>query len=65
MKKAKIFNLILLGPVAQYVVLLEEVDGTRLVPIWVGPAEGNAIALGLEGRKNAKAHDPRPYEKHI
>lgn len=55
MKKAKIFNLILLGPVAQYVVLLEEVDGTRLVPIWVGPAEGNAIALGLEGEKT-----PRP-----
>lgn len=31
-----------------YVVVLEEVDGARFLPIWVGPAEGTAMALLLE-----------------
>ena len=31
------------------VVLLKERDGQRVLPIWVGAVEGNAIALGLAG----------------
>ncbi len=29
------------------VVILEEVDGTRLLPIWIGPAEARAIATEM------------------
>lgn len=28
-------------------VVLEEMDGPRLIPIWIGPAEGNSIAMFL------------------
>lgn len=31
------------------VVVLRERDGTRLLPIWIGPAEANAIAMQLQG----------------
>jgi RNA polymerase sigma factor (sigma-70 family) len=31
------------------IVLLEEVAGTRVVPIWIGPLEGDAITLLVEG----------------
>lgn len=31
------------------VVLLRELDGDRILPIWIGPAEANAIALKLAG----------------
>lgn len=50
-KPAKIYSLIFIPPLAQYVVTLEEVDGTRLVPIWIGINEGNAIAMVLQGEK--------------
>ncbi len=50
-KAAKIYSLIFIPPLAQYVVTLEEVDGTRLVPIWIGITEGNAIAMVLQGEK--------------
>jgi len=55
MKQAKIFSLIMVAEIGQYLVTLEEVDGTRLIPIWVGPGEGMSIAAGLQ-------HDsfPRP-----
>ncbi len=41
------------------VVLLQELNGTRLLPIWIGPAEATAIAVQLEGRKMARplTHD--------
>ena len=32
----------------QYVVMLEEVDGTRRLPIWIGEFEGTALAVHLE-----------------
>lgn len=51
LKPAKIYSLIFIPPLAQYVVTLEEVDGTRLVPIWIGITEGNAIAMILQGQK--------------
>lgn len=43
------------GTPASHVVLLEEVAGTRRLPIWVGEAEGTSIAIQLEG-----ATMPRP-----
>jgi hypothetical protein len=59
MKVARIYSLIFIPPLAQYVVTLEEVDGSRLVPIWVGISEGAAIATVLEGEKFARplTHD--------
>ncbi len=35
--------------------LLREVEGTRAIPIWIGPAEASAIANALEG-----VEPPRP-----
>ena len=37
------------------VVILREKEGTRLVPIWIGPAEASAIAMELQG-----VRPPRP-----
>ena len=33
------------------VVILREKDGTRVLPIWIGPAEASAIAMDLQGMK--------------
>ncbi len=33
------------------VVILQEVGGNRVLPIWIGPAEASSIALELAGRK--------------
>jgi RNA polymerase sigma factor (sigma-70 family) len=38
-----------------HMLVLEEVDGTRRLPVWIGPFEGTAIALHLE-----KVQVPRP-----
>lgn len=37
------------------VVILREKDGSRLVPIWIGPVEASAIAMELQG-----VRPPRP-----
>jgi bifunctional DNase/RNase len=37
------------------VVLLKEMDGDRVLPVWIGPAEANAIAIRL-----ANVDPPRP-----
>lgn len=37
------------------VVILREKDGTRVLPIWIGPAEASAIAMELQGIR-----PPRP-----
>lgn len=50
-KEARIVSVVCLFPLPQYVVVLEDVDKTRLVPIWIGMNEGNAIALELQGEK--------------
>ena len=50
-KEAKIVSIVSLFPLPQYVVVLEDTDKTRLVPIWIGVHEGNAIALELQGEK--------------
>jgi bifunctional DNase/RNase len=47
-REFKIFSLMLIPMPAQYVIYLEEVDGTRLIPIWIGVNEGNAIVYKLQ-----------------
>ena len=44
-KPVNLYSLVALGN--QYVVVLEEIDGPRLIPIWIGPSEGNSIAMYL------------------
>src|ERR1041384_6839310 len=41
------------------VVILQEREGERVLPIWIGPAEGSAIAMELDGVKIARhlTHD--------
>ncbi|MBI3983519.1 MAG: bifunctional nuclease family protein [Gemmatimonadetes bacterium] len=41
------------------VVILQEADGERVLPIWIGPAEASAIALELQGVKYVRplTHD--------
>ena len=50
-KEAKIFSLVLIPLLGQYVLTLEEVGGQRLVPIWIGVNEGNAIGLKLQDER--------------
>ena len=50
-KEAKISSIVSLFPMPQYVVVLEDLEKTRLVPIWIGVSEGNAIALEMQGEK--------------
>ena len=50
MIEAKIFSLVIVPEAGQYLVTLEEKNGTRLLPIWIGPAEGMAIAAALHGQ---------------
>jgi bifunctional DNase/RNase len=54
-KEAKIFSLVMVPQTEQYLVTLEELNGIRLLPIWIGPAEGMAIASALQ-----KQRFPRP-----
>lgn len=41
------------------VVILQEADGERMLPIWIGPGEASAIAMELAGMKFARplTHD--------
>lgn len=41
------------------VVILQEVEGTRVLPIWIGPGEASAIAMELAGMKFSRplTHD--------
>ncbi len=50
-KEARVFSLVLIPLLGQYVVTLEEVGGQRLIPIWIGISEGNAISLKLQGEQ--------------
>src|SRR5579862_3125145 len=53
MKEAKIFSLAQV--VDRCIVVIEEIGGPRLVPIWIGIFEGGAIAAELTGQE-----PPRP-----
>ena len=50
-KEAKILSVVPLFPLPQYVVVLQDIENTKLVPIWIGVNEGNAIALEMQGEK--------------
>src|SRR6185295_5667357 len=50
-KEAKIVSIVSLFPLPQYVVVLEDLEKTRLVPIWIGVNEGNSIAMEMQGEK--------------
>lgn len=41
------------------VVILQEIDGERMLPIWIGPSEAHAIAMELAGMKFSRplTHD--------
>jgi uncharacterized protein len=41
------------------VVILKEVSGERHLPIWIGPFEAEAIAIGLQGISSTR---PLPYD---
>lgn len=45
LKPVNLYSLVALG--SQYVIVLEEIDGPHLIPIWIGPSEGNSIAMHL------------------
>jgi uncharacterized protein len=42
-----------------HVVILQELDGARMLPIWIGPSEASAIAMELAGMKPTRplTHD--------
>jgi uncharacterized protein len=46
-------------PTNQPIVLLKEREGERYLPIWIGPVEATAIALGMQGIETARpmTHD--------
>jgi len=54
-KKTRVYSLIIVPEAFQCVVTLEEIGGSRLIPIWIGPSEGMAISAVLN-RENF----PRP-----
>jgi len=49
MREARIYSLAQVG--GQCVLVLEEVDGPRLLPIWIGLYEGGSIGMALAGQK--------------
>ena len=50
-KEARIVSVVSLFPLPQYVVVLEDLKKTRLVPIWIGVHEGMAISMEMQGEK--------------
>ncbi|MBN1405382.1 MAG: bifunctional nuclease family protein [Candidatus Omnitrophica bacterium] len=50
MKKARVYSIILIPQLGQYIVTLEEIGGIRLIPIWIGPSEGMAISAKLNSQ---------------
>jgi len=50
-KKVKIFSLIVVAQIGQYLITLEEINGTKLIPVWIGPAEGMAITAVINNDK--------------
>jgi hypothetical protein len=50
-KEARIASVLSLFPLPQYVVILEDLEKTHMVPIWIGPSEGSAIAMEMQGEK--------------
>jgi len=59
MKQVRVYSVVLVSQLGQYLVTLEEIDGIRLIPIWIGPTEGMAIGSKLEGQRFSRplTHD--------
>ena len=57
-KKAQVYTVMMIPVTGQFVVLLEEVDGTRLLPIWIGRSEGESILMKLQKRNVSPADNP-------
>ncbi len=47
--EARVHGLVVEHKTQQHVVVLQELDGTRVLPIWIGPAEAVAIQRLLQG----------------
>lgn len=47
--EARVHGLVVEHKTQQHVVVLQELDGTRILPIWIGPAEAVAIQRLLQG----------------
>ncbi len=45
---------------SQHVVILKDNERDRYLPIWIGPAEANAIAMRLQGLVGRRPADARP-----
>ena len=54
-KESKVFTVLMWPASGSYIVVLEEMPGVRLLLIWIGRSEAEAIALKLQ-----KAEVPRP-----
>jgi len=48
-KLTKLYSLAQVG--GQCVMVLEEVDGPRLLPVWIGLYEGGSIGMAIQGQK--------------
>lgn len=54
-KESKVFTVLMWPASGSYIVVLEEIPGVRLLLIWIGKSEAEAIALKLQ-----KTELPRP-----
>jgi len=54
-RKARVYTVMMVPVTGQFVVLLEDIEGTRLLPIWIGRGEGESILIKLQ-----KVSLPRP-----
>lgn len=48
-RQTKLYSLAQVG--GQCVMVLEEVDGPRLLPVWIGLYEGGSIGMAIQGQK--------------
>lgn len=59
MKEVKIFSLMFFPPANQFVLTLVEETESRIIPIWIGVAEGNILRMKI---KNLKTQRPLTHD---
>jgi len=47
-KRARLYRIAMLPITGQFVILLEDIEGTRLLPIFIGRSEGESILIKLQ-----------------
>ena len=47
------------------VVILREKGGSRVLPIWIGPAEASAIAMEMQGMKAQRPQTHDLLKQHL